>query len=92
MRELHDDYEYDEDSDADHVLTLDSTEYVHSTSDRRYPREFFAELSIRTPARHVPFHHDTDATVNVLPLSKYTKLFADVVCSRLQNSNTTLMM
>ena len=56
------------------------------------PSKIFANMVLGRPRKKVAFQLDYGATVNVLPVDVYKKLFVDPECTQLEPSSVTLIM
>ena len=77
-----------DDEDSDEYLF--SVESVASVQAKSSPKKIYASMSLRDET--VKFQVDCGATVNILPADVYQKVFSDPQLSRLEKSETTLVM
>lgn len=76
----------DEDSD-EYLFRVESVASVQAKSS---PKRIYASMRLRDET--VKFQVDCGATVNILPVDVYQKVFSDPQLSRLEKSETTLVM
>ena len=77
-----------DDEDSDEYLF--SVESVASVQAKSSPKKIYASMRLRDET--VKFQVDCGATVNILPADVYQKVFSDPQLSRLEKSETTLVM
>ena len=78
-----------EDEEADYVLTL-REESIMSVNEGKFAKRIFAHLVLNNTS--VKFQLDSGATVNILPLNLYRKIFKDSKFKQLEAMQNTLVM
>ena len=76
-----------DDNDDEYFLFVES---VGAVSDKNYERKILATMHLRD--QRIKFQLDCGATVNILPVDIYQKIFNDPQLARLEKTSTKLQM